>query len=97
MGTADVARAITLPRSGEIPFGKSSWRVRRVSLRYHPSYPALVFPIGMYGAATFKMRAVINLAGLEWAQKVTLAVAVAVAVAVTDWAATFAGLVAQGG
>ena len=91
MGTADVARAITLPRSGEIPFGKSSWRVRRVSLRYHPSYPALVFPIGMYGAATFKMRAVIKLAGLEWASKVALAVAV------TAWAVTFAGLVAQGG
>ncbi|MGZ6962503.1 MAG: SLAC1 family transporter, partial [Ilumatobacteraceae bacterium] len=35
------------------------WRhiVRRVPLRYHPSYWALVFPLGMYGAATFKMRA----------------------------------------
>ena len=36
------------------------WRhiVRKVPLRYHPSYWALVFPLGMYGAATFKMRAV---------------------------------------
>ncbi len=69
------------------------WRhiVRKVSLHYHPSYWALVFPLGMYGAATFKMRAVIKLAGLEWAPKITLAVAVAA------WAVTFAGLLAQGG
>jgi tellurite resistance protein TehA-like permease len=69
------------------------WRhiVRRVPLRYHPSYWALVFPLGMYGAATFKMRAVIQLEQLEWAPKVTLAVAL------TAWAATFTGLAVQGG
>ena len=35
------------------------WRhvVRRVPLRYDPSYWAMVFPLGMYGAATFRMRA----------------------------------------
>ena len=39
------------------------WRhiVRRVPLRYHPSYWALVFPLGMYGAATFRMRAALQL------------------------------------
>ena len=69
------------------------WRhiVRHVPLRYHPSYWALVFPLGMYGAATFKMRAVIKLEQLEWAPKVTLAVALAA------WAATCAGLLVQGG
>ncbi len=69
------------------------WRhiVRHVPLRYHPSYWALVFPLGMYGAATFKMRAVIKLEQLEWAPKVTLAVALAA------WTATFAGLLVQGG
>ena len=69
------------------------WRhiVRKVPLRYHPSYWALVFPLGMYGAATYKMRAVIKLDQLEWAPKVTLAVAV------TAWAAAFAGLLLQGG
>jgi tellurite resistance protein TehA-like permease len=69
------------------------WRhiVRHVPLRYHPSYWALVFPLGMYGAATFKMRAVIQLEQLEWAPKVTLAVAL------TAWAATFTGLAVQGG
>ncbi len=68
------------------------WRhiVRRVPLRYHPSYWALVFPLGMYGAATFKMRAVIQLGQLEWAPKVTLAVALAA------WTAAFAGLLVQG-
>ena len=55
------------------------WRhiVRHVPLRYHPSYWELVFPLGMYGAATFKMRAVIKLEQLEWAPKVTFAVALA--------------------
>ena len=69
------------------------WRhiARRLPLRYHPSYWALVFPLGMYGAATFTMRAVINLDQLEWAPKVTLAVALAA------WTATFAGLLVQGG
>ena len=28
-----------------------------VPLRYHPSYWAMVFPLGMYGAATYRMRA----------------------------------------
>jgi len=69
------------------------WRhiVRHLPLRYHPSYWALVFPLGMYGAATFKMRAVIKLEQLEWAPKVTLAVALAA------WIVTFAGLLVQGG
>jgi tellurite resistance protein TehA-like permease len=69
------------------------WRhiVHHVPLRYHPSYWALVFPLGMYGAATFKMRAVITLEQLEWAPKVTLAIALAA------WTAAFAGLVVQGG
>ena len=44
------------------------WRhlISRVPLRYHPSYWALVFPLGMYGAATFRMRAAIELDALEW-------------------------------
>ncbi|MGZ4765744.1 MAG: tellurite resistance/C4-dicarboxylate transporter family protein [Ilumatobacteraceae bacterium] len=68
------------------------WRhiVRRVPLRYHPSYWALVFPLGMYGAATFKMRAVVKLGQLDWAPKLTLAVALAA------WAAAFVGMLAQG-
>ncbi len=68
------------------------WRhiVRHVPLRYHPSYWALVFPLGMYGAATFKMRGVIGLDHLEWAPKVTIAVALAA------WTAAFTGLVVQG-
>ena len=69
------------------------WRhiVRKLPLRYHPSYWALVFPLGMYGAATFKMRTVIQLEQLDWVPKV------AFAVALTAWAAAFAGLVEQGG
>ncbi len=69
------------------------WRhiVRHLPLRYHPSYWALVFPLGMYGVATFKMRAVTQLDQLEWAPKITLGVALAA------WTAVFLGLVVQGG
>lgn len=53
------------------------WRhlIRKVPLRYHPAYWALVFPIGMYSAATFKMRAAIDLDALEWLPKLALAAA----------------------
>ena len=68
------------------------WRhiVRHVPLRYHPSYWALVFPLGMYGAATFRCAPPSSSKHLEWAPKVTLAVAL------TAWTAAFVGLVVQG-
>ena len=64
------------------------WRhvVRRVPLRYHPSYWAMVFPLGMYGAATFRMRQAIDLDGLGWLPKVELGVAL------VAWAVVFVGL-----
>jgi tellurite resistance protein TehA-like permease len=64
------------------------WRhaVRRVPLRYHPSYWALVFPLGMYSAATFRMRAAIDLGALAWLPKLALAAALAA------WLATAFGL-----
>lgn len=67
------------------------WRhvVRRLPLRYHPSYWALVFPLGMYGAATFKMLAAIQLDGLSWLPKAALAIAL------VAWTAAFAGLCLQ--
>ena len=53
------------------------WRhvVRRLALRSHPSYWALVFPIGRYGAATFRMRAAIELDHLGWLPRVALGAA----------------------
>ena len=68
------------------------WRhvIRRLPLRYHPSYWALVFPLGMYGAATFRMRAAIELESLDWLPRLVLAIALAA------WMATFIGLVHQG-
>ncbi len=68
------------------------WRhiVRRVPLRYHPSYWALVFPLGMYGASTFKMRAAVEFAGLGWLPKFTLAIAL------LAWTAAMCGLLWQG-
>lgn len=67
------------------------WRhiVRRVPLRYHPSYWSLVFPLGMYGVASYKMRSVVSLSELGWLPKVTLAVAL------IAWATTFVGLISQ--
>ena len=68
------------------------WRhvINRVPLRYHPSYWALVFPLGMYGAATFRMRAAVGLDALAWLPKATLAVALAA------WTAAFLGLLVEG-
>jgi tellurite resistance protein TehA-like permease len=64
------------------------WRhlVRHLPLRYHPSYWALVFPLGMYGAATFRMRAAVELDALGWLPKLTLAIAL------IAWTITFVGL-----
>ena len=69
------------------------WRhhINRVPLRYHPSYWALIFPLGMYGAATFRMRDATGLEALAWLPKITFAVALAA------WAAAFIGLLLQGG
>ena len=68
------------------------WRhhINRVPLRYHPSYWALIFPLGMYGAATFRMRGATKLDTLTWLPEVTLTVALAA------WTAAFIGLLLQG-
>lgn len=68
------------------------WRhiVHRVPLRYQPSYWALVFPIGMYSASTFQMRAAIDLGILEWLAPLALGGAL------VAWSATFVGLVHLG-
>jgi tellurite resistance protein TehA-like permease len=68
------------------------WRhvVRRLPLRYHPSYWSLVFPLGMYSAATFRMRAALELDALEWLPMT------AFVVALVAWLATAIGLVRQG-
>jgi tellurite resistance protein TehA-like permease len=68
------------------------WRhiVRRLPLRYHPSYWALVFPLGMYGAATFRMRTALSLHELAWLPKMTLVIAL------LAWTAAFVGLVLEG-
>jgi tellurite resistance protein TehA-like permease len=64
------------------------WRhiVRRLPLRYHPSYWALVFPLGMYSAATFRMRAATELEVLAWLPKIALVAAL------VAWLATAFGL-----
>jgi tellurite resistance protein TehA-like permease len=67
------------------------WRhiISRVPLRYHPSYWALVFPLGMYSVATFKMLGAIKLDALSWLPKLALGVAL------VAWTAAFVGLVAH--
>ena len=52
-----------------------------------PSYWALVFPLGMYGAATYRMRGAIDLDALGWLP------GLAFAIALSAWLLTFAGLV----
>ena len=64
------------------------WRhlVRRMPLRYHPSYWAMAFPLGMYGAATSRMLVAIDLDALTLLPKLVLAVSG------TAWAIIFGGL-----
>ena len=66
------------------------WRhlVNRVPLRYHPAYWALVFPIGMYGAATYRMIAATDLDDLDRLPQLALAMAL------VAWSTTFVGLLA---
>jgi len=64
------------------------WRhlVRRVPLRYHPAYWSLVFPIGMYGAATYRMIATTGLDAIDVVPQLTLCAAL------IAWTATFVGM-----
>lgn len=68
------------------------WRhvVRRVSLRYHPSLWAMVFPLGMYSVSSFRMRGAIGMEVLEWLPKSAFAIAIAA------WSAVFCGLIGEG-
>ncbi len=67
------------------------WRhvVRRVPLRYHPSYWAMVFPLGMYAASTSRMLEIIDLDVLAWLPKAALVLAG------TTWALAFGGMGVQ--
>lgn len=53
------------------------WRhcVCRVPLSYHPSMWSMVFPIGMYGVATFRMIPVTGFTGLNVVPEVVLGIA----------------------
>lgn len=64
------------------------WRhlYRRVPLTYDPAFWAMVFPLGMYSAATFVMLGAIDLEHLDFLPKVALAIA-----GIT-WLATTTGL-----
>jgi tellurite resistance protein TehA-like permease len=68
--------------------GLGVWRhiVRRVPLACTSAYWALVFPIGMYGAATSSMLDVIQVGRLGWLPQVTLVAAL------VAWLLTFMGL-----
>ncbi|MCU0268567.1 MAG: tellurite resistance/C4-dicarboxylate transporter family protein [Acidimicrobiales bacterium] len=65
------------------------WRhfVKRVPLRYHPAYWSLVFPIGMYGVATYRMIAVTGLDDLDVLPQLALTAAL------IAWTAALVGLV----
>ena len=67
------------------------WRHRpgQVPLRYAPQYWSLVFPLAMYGTATYAMRAALGVGPLGWLPGVVLVAALAA------WSAAAAGLVGQ--
>ena len=58
----------------------------RVPLRYDPQFWSLVFPLGMYGAATYRMTVALELTFLDWLPKAFLGIAL------LAWAATMVGL-----
>src|SRR5262245_26325373 len=64
------------------------WRhlVQRVPVRYDPQYWSLVFPLGMYGAATFRMATGLGFGFLDWVPKSFLGVAL------LGWALTLVGM-----
>ncbi len=65
------------------------WRhlVRRHPIAYDPQYWAMVFPLGMYTAATFRLSEALPFEPLEWIARLFLPIAC------TAWAATALGLV----
>ena len=65
------------------------WRhlVRRHPIAYDPQYWAMVFPLGMYTAATFRLSEALPFEPLEWIARLFLPIACAA------WAATALGLV----
>jgi tellurite resistance protein TehA-like permease len=69
------------------------WRhgVQRFPLTYHPAYWAIVFPLGMYTAATFLLARTLDLPFLLVVPQVF------VYVALTAWVVVFAGMVATVG
>ena len=71
--------------------GIGIWRhvIRRVPFSYHPSYWALVFPLGMYGAATYKMISVLDLDSLSVVPQAALIVAL------LAWVVVFTGMLRQ--
>ena len=66
-----------------------AWRhlVRRHPIEYDPQYWAMVFPLGMYSAATFRLSLALPFPPLEWIARSFLPLALAV------WAATLFGLI----
>ncbi len=69
------------------------WRhvINKVSLRYHPALWAMVFPLGMYSASSFRMRAAIGMEQLGWLPVVTFGIAL------VAWSAVSAGFVWENG
>lgn len=68
------------------------WRhaVRRVPIRYDPSWWAIVFPLGMYSVASYRMDQVVGLPSMHRLPVFMLLVALAV------WTLSFVGLVCRG-
>jgi tellurite resistance protein TehA-like permease len=64
------------------------WRhvVQRLPLRYDPQYWSLVFPLGMYGVATFRMQTALGISFLHWVPTAFFWIALAA------WAVTLVGL-----
>lgn len=70
-------------------FGVWKYLVRKEPLSYHPMFWSMVFPLGMYTVATYRLSLAADFPPLQWVPRVMLWVALAA------WAITMAGALAS--
>jgi tellurite resistance protein TehA-like permease len=70
-------------------FGVWKYVVRREALAYHPMFWSMVFPLGMYTVATYRLSLAADFTPLQWVPRIMIWVALAA------WALTMLGALAQ--
>ena len=69
-------------------FGAWKYLVRKEPLAYHPAFWSMVFPLGMYTVATYRLSLAADFPPLQWIPRIMIWIALAA------WALTMAGALA---